>query len=191
MKHANIYHSARQALVERKVGDLLSLAEALISSDHAPAHASGYLLRGMAYELGGDGVEQDLERAAADYRKAATLAPDAIPYLYLARTLMKQGGERHRTALRYIKEAESIRKTPEVDLAYAKYFESGQDPDLVKARHYYTRAALAGRFAGFFGYAQVSRRMGQGVRAACVDCLRLVVGPFLFLLLGREASKTL
>jgi hypothetical protein len=80
---------------------------------------------------------------------------------------------------------------PEVDLAYAKFYESGSDPNYAKARHHYLRAALSGRFAGFFGYAAMSRKMSQKVRAVFVDGLRLVVGPFLFLLLGNQASKTL
>lgn len=191
MKHSDVYGRARKALRGNQAKDVLALSETLIKSDHAPAHASGYLMRGMAYELGGEGIEIDLERAAANYRKAASLAPDAITFLYLARALMKQGGERHRDALRYIEEARSIRMAPEVDLAYAKYFESGSDPDYVRARNYYLRAALAGRFAGFFGYSAISRKMGQKVRAAFVDGLRLVAAPFLFLLLGKKASKTL
>lgn len=191
MKHSDVYGEARKALQSNQAQEVLALSEALIKSDHAPANASGYLMRGMAYELGGNGVERDLERAAANYRKAASLAPDAITFLYLARALMKQGGDQHRDALRYIDEAKSIRMVPEVDLAYAKYYEDGSTPDYVKAQHHYLRAALAGRFAGFFGYAAISRKMGQNVRATFVDGLWLVVGPILFLLLGKQASKTL
>lgn len=191
MKHSDIYGKARKALQDNQAQDVLALSEILINSDHAPAHASGYLMRGIAYELGSGGVERDLERAAANYRKAANLSPDAITFLYLARALMKQEGKRHREALRYIEEAKLIRMVPEVELAYAKYYEGGNDPDYVKARHHYLRAALSGRFAGFFGYAAMSRKMGQKVRAAFVDSLRLVLGPVLLLLLGKQASKTL
>lgn len=191
MKHSDVYDSARKALRHSRAEEVLALSETLIKSDHTPAHASGYLMRGMAYELGGDGVERDLARAAESYRKAAYLAPDAITFLFLARALMKQGGDRHREALRYIKEANSLRITPEVHLAYAKYYEGGSDPDYAVARRYYLRAALAGRFAGFFGYSAMSRKMGQNIRAILVDGLRLVAGPLLFLLLGKKASETL
>lgn len=146
---------------------------------------------GLIYEFGGGGVEIDLSKAVEHYRKTAYKIPSSIGYIHLARALMKQGGERHHDALRYIEEAKSIQMVPEVDLAYAKYYEGGNDPDYARARHYYLRAALAGRFAGFFGYAAMSRKMDQKVRAAFVDGLRLVAGPFLFLLLGKKASKTL
>jgi len=191
MKHSDVYDCARNALRYSRVKEVLALSETLIKSDHVPAHASGYLMRGIAYELGGDGVERDLERAASNYRKASSLAPDAITFLYLARALMKQGGDRHREALRYIDEARGLRMMPEVNLAYAMYCEGGANPNYIKARDYYLRAALAGRFAGFFGYSAMSRKMGQNIRATLVDGLRLVTGPFLFLLLGKQASKTL
>ncbi|MBB3275433.1 MULTISPECIES: hypothetical protein [unclassified Pseudoxanthomonas] len=191
MKHSDTYNDARNAIRSNSAKELLALSETLINSDHTPSHASGYLMRGIAYELGGDDVESDLERAAANYRKAASMVPDAITFLYLARALMKQGGERHREALRYIDEAKSLRMVPEVNLAYAKYYESSDKPNYAKARHYYLHAALAGRFAGFFGYASMSRKMDQKARAILVDGLRLALGPFLFLLLGKQASKTL
>jgi TPR repeat protein len=190
MRH-DAYARARKALRYNRAAEALILSKELIDSDYIPDHVPGYLLKGLVYELGGDGVDKDLERAAASYRKAASLAPDAITFLYLARALMKQGGERRREALRYIDEARVLRMAPEVNLAYATYYESGSDSDYIKARDYYLRAALAGRFAGFFGYAAMSRKMGQNVRATVVDCLRLVAGPFLFLLLGKKASKTL
>lgn len=189
MKYSDVYSSARNALRDNQAQDMLALSETLIESDYAPAHAPGYLMRGMAYELGGGGVEVDLERAAANYRKAASLAPEAITFLYLARVLMKQGCGQHREALRYIDEAKSVRMVPEVSLAYAKYYEGGNDPDYVKAGRHYLRAALAGRFAGFFGYAATSRMMGHHIRAVLADCLRLALGPFLFLVLGKKASK--
>ncbi|NIJ70316.1 hypothetical protein [Xanthomonas sp. 60] len=191
MKHSDVFGDAIKALRNSQSQDLLALSEILIKSDHAPFNAPGYMMRAMAYELGGQGIERDLERAASNYRKAAYLVPDAITFLYLARVLMKQGGEQHRNALRYIDEAKVLRMVPEVNLAYARYYEGGDDPDYVKAQHYYLRAALAGRFAGFFGYSAASRQMGQHVRACVVVGLLIIAFPFLLLLLGKKARRTL
>src|SRR5690606_32614866 len=98
-------------------------------------------------EFGGDGVPVDLAKAVESYRVASHLIhnSDAIPFLYLARALMKQGPESHSSALKYIQQASTIRHTPEIDLAFASYYEFANN--LEAAKKHYMKAAINGRFA--------------------------------------------
>mgnify|MGYP000865294768 CR=1 FL=1 len=190
MSHADPYRIARESIRKGHAHELLELSGELVRSENSALHPSGYLMRGMAYEIGSEELDVDLERAAASYRKAVSLAPDTITYLFLARALMKMGGDQRLGALRYIQEAEAIRMEPEVSLAYARYYECARQ-DYRMARRHYRDAALAGRFPGFFGYAAMSRKLKQPGIALAVDALRILLGPVLFLLLGTRASKGL
>ncbi len=152
---------------------------------YQPAH----LLMGLIYEFGGDGIEVDLSRAIEHYRMMAYAISSPIGCIHLARALMKQGKESYPTALRYLQEADRDGSTPELNLAYAKYYETAPAPNYEAARQYYLKAALRGRFMGFFGYAAMSRRLGQWFRAFLVDCTRIALGPFLFLFLGKATRK--
>ena len=189
MSSVNIYGDACRALRDKRMSSVIALSDELIRVGEM--RDSGYFMRGIAFEYGGDGVDINLDRAIDSYRQAAYLMPDSITFLYLARAHMKKGGEHHKSALRYIEEAEVARKSPMVDVAYARYYEELPTPDYVKAGSYYLRAAMSGRFAGFFGYSSVSRKLGRKFRALFVDCVRITLGPFLFLILGKKASETL
>lgn len=189
MKHSDVYNKARRSIREKKASELLTLSDTLIKSDDVPAHASGYLMRGMAHELGDDKVPLDLRRAVECYRQAAYLDPSQTTYIFLSRALMKQGQEGYPAAISYLKEASELGNTPELLLAYAKYYETAPTKNFTLAQNCYLRAALVGRFAGFFGYAATSRMLGQHLRAFVADCTRILFGPFLFLFLGRTASK--
>ena len=163
----------------------VELGQQLVRDGYQPAH----LLMGLIYEFGGDGIEADLSRAIEHYRMMAYAIPSPIGYIHLARALMKQGKESYPAALRYLQEADREGSTPELNLAYATYYETAPAPNYEAARQHYLKAALRGRFLGFFGYAAMSRRLGQRFRAFLVDCTRIALGPFLFLLLGKTARK--
>lgn len=163
----------------------VELAQQLVRDGYQPAH----LLLGLIYEFGGDEIRADLSNAIGHYRMIAYAVPSSIGYIHLARVLMKQGEKSYPAALRYLREAEREEPTPELSLAYAKYYETAPAHDYKAARQHYLKAALRGRFMGFFGYAAMSRRLGQRFRAFLVDCIRIVLGPFLFLLLGKTARK--
>ena len=163
----------------------VELGQELVRDGYKPAH----LLMGLIHEFGGDGIEVDLSKAVDHYRMTAYAIPSPIGYIHLARALMKKGKESYPEALRYLKEADREGATPELNLAYAKYYEPASVPDYATAQQHYLKAALRGRFMGFFGYATMSRRLGQHFRALLVDCTRTALGPFIFLLLGKTARK--
>jgi hypothetical protein len=102
---------------------------------------------------------------------------------------MKSGMEFYPEAKKHLDEARKLGAPPELDIAYAKYFETSPQPDFVVARKYYARAARAGRFVGFFGYSTVLRKEGRNVAALMVDIVRILAGPLLFLVMGGKASK--
>ena len=118
----------------------------------------------------------------------AILAPGTPSLLNLARTLMKQGPAHYPAAWAFLGEASAMDHTPEVDLGFAEYHLGAPSGDLRLAQQHFLRAAMAGRFKGFFGYARASRRAGQPGRAFIADCLRVVLGPLLWLLLGEKAQ---
>lgn len=190
MNNSDVYLRARQALRENRAKDVIEFSEILIKSSHSPSRAPGYMMRGLAYEYGGSDLEIDLDRAIDCCRKASTIEPDSITFLHLARALMKTTDDRRRKALKYIEEAKSIRMEPEINIAYARYYEEGEEQDCLKSREYYRRAAFSRLHAGFFGYAKISRVMGHNFRADIVDFLRVLLIPFLFLMAGKKAARS-
>ena len=166
---------------------VIALATQLVRAGE-PWMTSGYLLRGWADENLADASEKDLENAIADFRRLAILAPGTPSLLNLARTLMKQGPTHYPAAWAFLGEASAMDHTPEVDLGFAEYHLGAPSGDLRLAQQHFLRAAMAGRFKGFFGYARASRLAGQPGRALLADCLRVVLGPLLWLLLGEKAQ---
>lgn len=142
---------------------------------------------GMIHEFGGDGVPVNLEKAASCYARAAYTIRCDVTAIYLTRTLIKKGD--YRAARRWLDEVATYGQSPRLDLGRALYHEFATEGDLEKARQFYLRAALMGRFCGFAGYARVSRTMGQRVRAVLVDTVRILTGPFIALLIGRKARE--
>jgi hypothetical protein len=181
---------AQNAFRARKASESLKALEYVLREGKPTDNAAGYLLRGLIYEFGGDGVSIDLTRAIESYRAASHSIQnsDAIPFLYLARALIKQGPESYSSALKYIQQASIARHTPEVDLAYASYYELTNN--LGTAKKHYLKAAINGRFAGFFGLSSVLRKNGKSLQAFIVDCCRILLGPLLFILLGKKARAS-
>ncbi len=91
-------------------------------------------------------------------------------------------------ALRYLESAAEFEVAPELILGFAKFYEECSPADGLAAKRLYIKAALKGRFAGFFGYSRVARKMGQHGRALAVDCIRVMLGPLMALLLGKKAQ---
>ncbi len=190
MNTAKMLKDAQEAFRAGKASDSLKALESMLREGESTNDAAGYLLKGLIYEFGGDGVSVDLLRAIDSYRVASNLIQnsDSVPFLYLARALMKQGPESYSSAFRYMQQASAARHTPEVDLAFASYYELTENLDA--ARRHYTKAAFNGRFAGFFGLSSVLRRNGKSIQAVVVDLCRILLGPFLFLLLGKKARAS-
>lgn len=189
MKYTEILNLAEKAIAEERIAELLSLCEILIDSEDESVRPSGYMLKGIAYEIGGDGVDQDLEKAVGYYRQAVYLQPNAMTYVFMARASMKKGADSFASALHYLKEAEKLSYVPELDIAFGMCYENQPEQDLGLAKKHYLKAALHGRFHGFFGYSSVCKKTGQYGRALLADSVRIVIGPILFLLLGKKASS--
>lgn len=188
MKAGDQVNEAMKCLGRGHALQALRIADELTASEDEVVVISGHICKGLIYEYGGDEVPVDLERAMQHYRRVALVVRDATTYCDMARATLKQGPSHSGQALKYLQEARSLQDSPEVDLGFAEYFKSRPDPDYPRSRGFFLRAALHGRFMGFFGYAEVSRIMGQNGRALAADCVRLLLGPFIALLIGSKAT---
>ena len=187
MSRNELYESAMEHLGRGETKDALRIADKMINSESERNRLSGYICRGLAYEQGGD-IEPDFDKAVFNYRKALCEFEDSVVYSYLARVMMKK--KDFEQARRFLGEAEKIRPTAEVILGFANYYARKPVPDYLRARRFYVKAALHGRFAGFFGYSRMARLSGQEFRAFCMDCLRILVGPIVAILIGSKAQMT-
>lgn len=163
---------------------------AAVKSNEPGADIASNLLGGLIYEYGGDSIDIDLAKAEKLYYQLieCTEGTDSVPYFHAARVLIKRGGEKAGRSLLLLKEAYRIRPSYEVVLGFAHYYEH-VDPDLDQAMKYYMRAARAGRFMGFFGVSRVLRRQGKAGASKVVSTLRIVVGPFVYALIGKRSAE--
>ncbi|MEN5003640.1 hypothetical protein [Stenotrophomonas indicatrix] len=177
---------AMDLLSAGKADKALSLADSLIESEDESRRLDGYLCRGMVYEDGGEGVCVDLDVALDSYRRVSLISPSSIAFSNLARVSMKL--KDFSRAIRYLRIAGEFEMTPEVILGFALFYEESSPFDGAAAKRLYLRAALNGRFAGFFGYSRVARKLGERGRALAVDCIRVLFGPVIALLVGRKSQ---
>lgn len=184
-----VFAKAMRLLDDGRAKEALEIGERFVLSDDEGDRLSGYLCRGLAYEDGGQDLQPDVEKAIHNYRQAALIIPDPISFCHLARASMKAGtGDGYEAAFKYLQEAARTSLTPEVALGFAQYYRTKSGSDLDLAKKFYLKAAVRGRFGGFFGYSEVAREAGQNVRAFAVDCIRIALGPLMALLLGRRAQ---
>ena len=178
---------AMDAYEARRPKEALRTLAALIRTSPSP---QVHLLTGVILEIGGPEVPVDLERAISHYRCASHLIRnrDPLTLLFLARAHLKSGPARHAQALRYIREASTVRRIPEVELAYAKYYEVAE-PNVDLAKRYLVRSALRGSIAGAFALARVLRQTGCAGQARVVDVLRMLATPFVLLVIGRRTFR--
>jgi len=190
MNTREMLQKAQNAFRSRQGLKALHLLEAILAHGDSPDDAASHLLRGLIYEFGCEDVAVDLARAIGSYRAASNLIgnSDPIPFLYLARSLMKQGKDNYSGAFKAIQNACAARWTPECHLALGYFYE--QSDDLDAARRHYGKAALNGRFAGFFGLSTVLRKSGKTTQAVLVDVCRILMGPLIFLVLGKRATSS-
>lgn len=173
-------------LLERgQAAKALALAEDLIRSEGELDRLDGYTCRGMVFEEGGVDVEVDLDRSLDSYRRASLIAPNAITFLHLARVCLRR--KDFPQALRFLEMSAGYDVTPEILLGFAQWFEESDPGDSRKSKSFYLKAALRGRFSGFFGYSRVARAAGQPWRALAMDVARIVCGPFIALAIGKRA----
>lgn len=172
-------------LDKAEAAQALALGQQLIGSLEESERLDGYLCLGFVYEDGGTGFAPDLDKSLDSFRRASLIAPNAITFLNLARVSLKQ--QEHAAALRFLQISADYEVTPETLLGFGHYFEVHLPAEAAKAQSYYIKAALRGRFAGFFGYSRVARASGQKVRAFLMDCVRIVSGPFIALAIGARA----
>jgi hypothetical protein len=144
------------------------------------AVVSGYFYRGRAYEVeGGD----SLAGAVGDFRQLVLLAPSLDSYLYLARALLATGG-REEEVEKMLDAGGRFGHSSVLDLGWAEFYRKKATADLVVSRSYYLKAAVKGRFQGFFGFSETSRLLGQPVRAFLFDVVRVSSGWLISMLMG-------
>jgi len=172
-------------LEKGQAAQALALAEELIRSEDEMDRVDGYSCRGMVFEDGGQDVSVDLDRSIDSYRRASLIAPNAFTFLHLARVTLKR--KEFSQSLRFLEISAGYEETPEILLGFAQWFEESNPPDYGVAKSYYAKAALRGRFAGFFGYSRVARAAAQPLRALAVDIARILSGPLIALAIGTRA----
>lgn len=173
-------------MLERgEAAQALALAEDLIRSEDEMDRLDGYTCRGMVFEDGGLDVTADLDKSLDSYRRASLIAPNAVSFLHMARVSLRR--KEFSQALRYLEISAGYEVTPEILLGFAQWFEESDPVDSRMAKSYYVKAALRGRFAGFFGYSRVARAAGQPLRALAMDVVRILCGPLLALAIGTRA----
>jgi len=182
------YGAAIKLLHRGRAKDALFIAERLVASSVESERLDGYMCLGAVYEDGGDDVAIDLSRAISAYRQAAVINPCGLTFMSLARVQMLSG--LFPESFRSLGFALEYGESPELYLGFAQYYECNGAGELEKSAKFYRRAASTGRFAGFFGYSRVARLMGRKGVATLVDALRIVMGPFIFLLIGAKARYT-
>jgi TPR repeat protein len=184
-----MFEDARERLQQKRNAACLEAYRNDVPSG-SPDPARGYYLKALILEYDVEGSGSNLSGAIDCYRMASHLAhnSDEFYLLCIARVMMKREPPRCAAALAYIQRASAAKHTPEVDLAYARYFEV--ESDLGSAKRFYLKAALKGRVAGFFGLSSVLRKEDRNLQAAIVDGVRLLAGPFLFALLGKKARSS-
>jgi len=169
--------------------NLGSEAEALALELSREGYKPADFLLGLIYEFGGAGIRVDLDRAVCYYRRSVIGLRDATSLRYLARVLMKQGAAHYDAAFRHLEEAYLTEPSPELHIGLGWYYETSPVPNFALSRKHYLRAAVQGRFHGFFGYSRVSRAAGHRIRALLVDCIRLALGLPYFLIFGKRAQN--
>jgi hypothetical protein len=169
--------------------DALKIATSMINSGDDDQIWSGHFCAGLILESDdkATGLPLDLEKAIWHFHRLAYAVPSALAFLSLARASMRKAD--YVAALKYLKIAQDYGEVPEIWLGYAQYHRAAPNGDLKVAQKNYLKAALAGNFQGFFGYAEVSRMLGQPFRAIAMDSARLILGPLIFLAL-RDAAHT-
>lgn len=187
MNDRTIIEQAITAFEQRRPAEALKSLQSVIRTSPSP---QAHFITGVILEFGGPDVAVDLERAISHYRCASHLIRnlDPLTLLFLARAHMKQGPARYPQALRYIREASQLRRIPEVDLAFAKYYEVAE-PNIGLAKRYLVRGALRGSIAGALGLARVLRQTGCAGQACVVDAMRWVATPFVLLFVGRKSLR--
>lgn len=177
---------AVRLLEKGKAVEALVLAQQLVASPDEDARIDGFMCLGYLYEQGGADMEPDFDKSLDSYRRASLIAPHGITFLDLARISLKR--KDFPAALRFLDISAGYEITPETQLGYGQYFEEVIPPDAEKAKSHFARAALRGRFAGFFGYSRIARASGQHGRAMLMDCARIAAGPFIALAIGVRAQ---
>ncbi|WP_367345824.1 hypothetical protein [Stenotrophomonas bentonitica] len=164
----------------------LALARQLAASSDEDRRLDGFLCLGYVYEDGDADLEPDYDKSLDSFRRASLIAPHGVTFLNLARVSLKR--REYAAALRFLDISAGYELSPETLLGYGYYFEELVPADTDQAKSYFLRAALRGRFAGFFGYARAARASGQHGRALMMDCARIVSGPFIALAIGARAT---
>lgn len=185
-----IAEQATNAYLQRDFDNLFLFTEVLINSQNLGYASQGYILRGGYYEYFNDSSD-NLLRAVEQYRKAAELIATPQDYVAIARALIKAGQEYFPEALEILNKGASIGSIPEIDLGLAIIYSRMKIPNYHLAKKYYMRAAKSGRVQGVFGYAMVSRKLGQNFRAIIADSYRILSSPILYLFIGKKLTKGL
>lgn len=161
----------------------------LLEGGRSACDASAYMLRGLIYEYGGEQVEVNFPLALSNYKNASALIRGEVsaPHLYIARVLMKM--KKIDEARSSLEAAKNICNSPEVELAYA-YFYQNCIRDVALCKSHYKRAAFRGRYAGFFGWSRLLKSEGKVVAAFFVDAVRIAMAPLLIALFGRSVMNS-
>jgi TPR repeat protein len=185
-----LFSHAMKLLDQGAAGQAFAIGEQLISSGDSAAIVSGFMCCGFALEQGGDSLPQDLDRALSYFMRAAVAVPHIEADLNIARVLIKRGNDADvQRARKYLDDASRDGKSARINLGYAELYRTHKLRNVELELAHLSKAALRGRFAGFFGLARSLRREDRPVLALIVDTARVIVGPAIGLLLRAKAHE--
>ncbi|PJK05397.1 hypothetical protein CO612_03980 [Lysobacteraceae bacterium NML71-0210] len=180
-----------KSLIERSnYIDALKIIEEKINSENKEERYSAHLMKGIIFESGNKDIEINLHKAKQSYKAASTIAShkSITPIIFLSRIMMKM--KDGNGMIEQLQNIEKLSKSADIDIALANYHATFSK-DISKEKKYYLRAALKGRFAGFFGLSRALRKEGKTIKAASLDTLRIIIGPVIALFLGKRASSSI
>jgi len=181
------FAEAMRCLDAGKAEEALQIGNELAASADEADKISGYLCLAYVYEDAAKSDERKFELALHYFRNVSLLVDDVEALCNVARVLFKMG--RFDDCIDFLRRAEAVQSSAVVLLGFAHYYRCKPNPDLVISKHYYFRAGIHGRFAGFFGYSDVARELGQHGRAVLVSTLRIAFGWLIAMAIGDRALQ--
>jgi TPR repeat protein len=167
-----------------KKREALAIAEQLIE-ERSPY---GHLLAAYVYEIGGDGVSVDYDKALFSYEAAIQKGNFAGAQLGAVRVLLCKGGRQNiAKATAY---CEQLIRTTNRAINYmvlGRIYESYAEPvDIRKAQRLYFIAGLKGLASGFRACARLEHEFKSRILGGVLHVLVSMVSPIMRLLLGRK-----
>lgn len=183
-------NDAKSLIEKGNYTEALKIIEDKIKSENKEERYSAHLMKGIIFESRNKDIEKDLRKAEQSYRTASQISShkSITPIIFLSRIMMKMKNKNG--MIEQLRKIEGLSNSADIDIAIANYHATFSK-EISEEKKYFLRAALKGRFVGFFGLSNALRKEGKNIKATLLDALRIIIGPFIALFLGKRASKSI